>query len=90
MQVNHQTPIEGFFEPAVRLGQDVSAGGFLGTVCDVWGESISEIRAKYGGLVIVLHTFARVNAGDGVVVILPRDLMRRLLGNDITDEKECQ
>jgi predicted deacylase len=46
----------------------------LGTVCDVWGENISEIRAKYDGMVIVLHTFARLNAGDGVAVILPADL----------------
>ena len=73
MQVNHQTPGEGFFEPAVKLGQQVNAGDLLGTVCDVWGESICEIRAKYSGLVVVLHTFAHVNAGDGVAVLLPQD-----------------
>ncbi|HEY2252276.1 MAG TPA: succinylglutamate desuccinylase/aspartoacylase family protein [Planctomycetaceae bacterium] len=81
MQVNHQTPIEGFFEPAVKLGQEVQVGDLLGTVCDVIGVSIAEIRAKYAGQVIVLHTFARVNAGDGVTVILPRDLIRPLPAN---------
>lgn len=75
MQVNHPTSGEGFFEPAVQLGQQVHAGDLLGTVCDVWGEDSFEIRAKYDGMVIVLHTFARVNAGDGVAVLLPRDLM---------------
>ena len=75
MQVNHQVPYGGFFEPAVKLGQQVLAGDLLGTVCDVWGENISEIRAKYDGLVIVLHTFPRVNSGDGVVVVLPTALI---------------
>lgn len=78
MQVNHQAPLEGFFEPAVKLGREVVSGELLGTVSDVWGESISEIRAQYAGLVIVLHTFSRVNSGDGVAVVLPRDLMRPL------------
>ena len=73
MQVNHPTPGDGFFKPAVKLGQQMHAGDLLGTVCDVWGESITEIRAKYDGLVIVLCTFARVNAGDGVAVLLPSD-----------------
>ncbi len=76
MQVNHQSPIEGFFEPAVKLGQDVNSGDPLGTVCGNWGESHTAIRAQYAGQVIVLHTFARVNAGDGVAVILPRELIK--------------
>jgi predicted deacylase len=75
MQVNHQTPYGGFFEPAVKLGQQVHVGDLVGTVCDVWGENISEIRAKYDGMIIVLHTFARVNSGDGVAVLLPTGLI---------------
>jgi predicted deacylase len=75
MQVNHQAPDGGFFEPAVKLGQQVITGELLGTVCDAWGESVSKILAKYDGLVIVLHTFARVNSGDGVVVLLPTALI---------------
>jgi predicted deacylase len=71
MQVNHQTPVAGFFEPAVHLGQPVATGDLIGTVCDVLGETITPIHAKYAGLVLVLHTFSRVNEGDGVVVILP-------------------
>ena len=75
MQVNHQTPVGGFFDPVVRLGQQVAAGDLIGTVADLLGESVTEIRAKYSGVVIVLHTFSRVNAGDGVVVLLPADRM---------------
>lgn len=75
MQVNHSTPREGFFEPSVRLGQSVEAGDLLGTVCDICGDTSIDIRAKYAGMVIVLHTFSRVNEGDGVVVVLSRDRM---------------
>jgi predicted deacylase len=71
MQVNHPSPCEGFFEPAVALGQRVREGEALGTVTDVLGHAAETIRAAYAGLVIVLHTFARVDAGASVAVILP-------------------
>lgn len=70
MQINHPTPCEGFFEPAVSLGQTVSTGDLLGAVSSVSGDEVIEIRARYAGLVIVLHTFARVDAGEGVAVVL--------------------
>jgi predicted deacylase len=73
MQINHPTPCEGFFEPSVRLGQQVATGEVLGTISDILGEAVTPIIAKYAGLVLVLHTFARVNLGDGVAVILPTD-----------------
>jgi predicted deacylase len=76
MQVNHQTPCGGFFEPHVGLGDSVEAGALIGTVTNPLGTEIREIRAKYSGLVLVLHTFARVNAGEGVVVLLPTDRMQ--------------
>ena len=70
MQVNHPSPVEGFFQPAVELGRRVQAGELLGTVTDVLGRHSEPIRARYAGLVLVLHTFARVNAADSVAVIL--------------------
>lgn len=70
MQVNHPAPCEGFFEPAVELGQWVCAGDLLGTVSDVTGNRTQPVLAQYAGLLLVLHTFARVNAGDSVAVIL--------------------
>lgn len=76
MQVNHPTPCEGFFQPAIELGRIVKAGDMLGTVSDVPGDRVEPIRARYAGIVLVLHTFARVNEGDGVAVILETD--RRL------------
>jgi predicted deacylase len=73
MQANHPAPCEGFFDPAVALGQPVRAGDPLGTVTDPLGRQIETVRARYDGIGLVLHTFARVDAGEGVAVILPTD-----------------
>ena len=70
MQLNHPTPCGGFFDPAVKLGQRVQKGDVLGTVVDLLGKKTEVIHALYGGLVIVLHTFPRVESGVSVAVIL--------------------
>lgn len=71
MQANHPAPGEGFFEPAVALGQPVQEGDLLGTVTDVLGHRVESIQARSAGIVLVLHTFARVEAGTGLAVVLP-------------------
>jgi predicted deacylase len=71
MQVNHPAPCDGFFEAAVCLGQRVKEGDLLGTITDALGQNCEAVRAAYSGLIIVLHTFARVDAGTGVAVNLP-------------------
>jgi len=70
MQVNHPAPCEGFFEPAVSLGQKVERGDVLGSICDPLGRQMEVIRSRYSGMVIVLHTFPRVEAGVSVAVVL--------------------
>jgi predicted deacylase len=70
MQVNHPARRDGFFEPAVSLGQKVEQGDVLGTVCDPLGQQMEAIRSRYAGMVIVLHTFPRVEAGVSVAVVL--------------------
>ncbi len=70
MQVNHPAPCEGFFEPAVELGQRVQTGDPIGTVTDARGRHVEPIRAARAGIVLVLHTFARVDVGEGVAVVL--------------------
>ena len=70
MQVNHPAPCDGFFEPAVELGQEIQAGDVLGSICDSLGQHIEIIRSRYSGMVIVLHTFPRVEAGVSVAVVL--------------------
>ncbi len=70
MQINHPTQNAGFFEAAVGLGDRVTAGDLLGTVYDPLGDAPAEIRAQYAGQVIVLHTYARIEANTSVAVIL--------------------
>ena len=70
MQINHPSPCEGFFEPAVVLGQRVRIGDLIGTVCDVLGERVERIESRYTGVVIVLHTFPTVAKDDSVAVVM--------------------
>jgi predicted deacylase len=70
MQINHPAPCEGFFTPAVDLGQRVHAGDLLGTISDLLGGHVVEVRSRYTGLVIVLHTFPRIDAHTSVAVVL--------------------
>ena len=70
MQINHPSPCEGFFEPAVKLGQRVCVGDLLGTVCDVLGQRVERIESRYTGVVIVLYTFPSVAKNDSVAVVM--------------------
>jgi len=70
MQAGHPAPLAGYFEPAVVLGQQVTAGAVLGTISDPLGDDVRPVLAQQGGLVLVLHTFASVRAGDGLAVIV--------------------
>lgn len=70
MQINHPAPCEGFFEPAVTLGQFAEKGQVLGSVSDLLGAKRVPIQAAHAGIVLVLHTFARVDDGASVAVIL--------------------
>lgn len=70
MQINHPAPREGFFEPAVELGQRVKEGDAFGAVSDVSGKARTVVAANHSGHVIVLHTFSRVAAGESLGVVL--------------------
>lgn len=70
MQINHPSPCEGYFQPAVTLGQRVRTGDLLGTVCDPLGRDISRIESRDTGAVIVLHTFPTVAEDDSVAVVM--------------------
>jgi predicted deacylase len=70
MQVNHPSPCEGFFEPAVTLGQRVCRDDLLGTVSDLLGTRVEPIHSAHNGLVLVLHTFGRIDTGESAGVVL--------------------
>lgn len=70
MQVNLPAPQDGFFEPAVKLGQRVRRGERFGAVSDVTGGRVIDVTVPHDGLVIVLHTFARVAEHECLGVVL--------------------
>ena len=49
-------------------------GDVLGTVTGVLGRRVEPIRAAYAGVVLVLHTFARIDADTSAAVILPESI----------------
>jgi predicted deacylase len=73
MQVNLPAPREGFFSPAVRLGDHVRQGQLFGVVSDAVGDDERHVVAPHAGIVIVLHTFARVDDGECLGVVLQRE-----------------
>ncbi len=73
MQLQNKSPVEGFFEPAVRLGQRVKAGDPIGRISDVLGDRVETVRSHQDGIVLTLKTFSRVDEGDSVGVIVEVD-----------------
>jgi len=73
MQIQNPAPFDGFFDPAVSLGQRVAAEETLGTVTDVLGDRVETVRAQQAGIVLTLKTFSRVNQDDGLVVVVEVD-----------------
>ena len=70
MQVCNVSPISGYFEAEVSLGDKIKVGDPLGTVCDTVGADCRTIVATQSGIVLVLRTFPRVHEGESVGVIL--------------------
>lgn len=70
LQVCNPSPITGYFEPVVALGDAVQVGDPLGTVFDVMGTDRQTIVAQQSGIVLLLRTFPRVHEGASVAVIL--------------------
>lgn len=70
MQICHPSPVDGFFEAAVELGDYVEAGESLGEVSDLLGKEHHPILAENSGVMIVLRTFPRVREGESVGVVM--------------------
>ncbi len=69
MQVCNPAPIDGFFEPAICLGDVIEAGEPIGDVVSTLGDDKRTMTAAQSGVVFVLRTFPRVRAGEMVAVI---------------------
>jgi len=70
MQSNYPSPADGYFEPAVELGQPISIGQPLGWIIDPLGQTRHEILAAQTGRILVLRTFPAAHLNDSLAVIL--------------------
>lgn len=69
LQIQHPSPVDGFFEPSAKLGEVVQAGQVLGKVDDVLGKSSHPIAAAQSGVLLLLRTVASVKKGDALAAI---------------------
>jgi predicted deacylase len=65
-ELYHHTPFGGAFFPAVSAAQEVQEGDTLGTVCDVFGEPVGEVKAQTSGMVAAIRFYPVVSAGEWV------------------------
>jgi predicted deacylase len=62
--VDLASPATGFFNAALRLYDDVGAGDLLGTIVDLFGDPIAEVRAPVGGTLWALRGMPPVRIGE--------------------------
>ena len=70
LQVCNPSPVSGYFDPTVRLGEKVSLGQPLGMVYDLENNEPHAVCAEHDGIVLMLRTFPRVRSGETVGVVL--------------------
>ncbi len=70
MQICNLSPVTGYFEASVKLGQLIRTSDPLGTVYPLDDSKPVVIPSTQTGIVLVLRTFPRVHAGESVGVVL--------------------
>ncbi|WP_417850689.1 succinylglutamate desuccinylase/aspartoacylase family protein [Thalassoglobus sp.] len=70
LQICNPSPVDGYFETAVGLGEKISTGDLLGTVFCLKDHNSYPVNSDQNGIVLTLRTFPRVLAGQSVAVIL--------------------
>jgi predicted deacylase len=71
MQLMHPAPMDGFFEPAVELGDVLRKGEPLGHVVDELGDTRAAVPAAHDGTVLHLRCYPSVLKGDALGGMLP-------------------
>ncbi|MGB6772124.1 MAG: succinylglutamate desuccinylase/aspartoacylase family protein, partial [Candidatus Dormiibacterota bacterium] len=62
-----RTDISATYHPTVQVGDRVAEGQVVGEIRDIFGDTLSEVRAAAGGIVIFLVTSLAVKAGDPLI-----------------------
>lgn len=63
------SPVDGMFSPAVRAGYAIAKGGLLGTVTDMFGDEVSEVRAPFAGVVNYVVGTPPVSEGEPLAMV---------------------
>ncbi|NIM47984.1 MAG: succinylglutamate desuccinylase [Gemmatimonadales bacterium] len=64
-----RSPVTGIFRPAVRDGYAVAEGGLLGTLVDLFGDPIEEVRAPFAGVVNYVVATPPVREGEPLAMV---------------------
>lgn len=76
LQLQNHAPVEGFFEPAVELMDQVQVGDELGSICSVMGNEETSVIANQTGVILGLRTLPYVEKGEWLAVILETEQAR--------------
>jgi predicted deacylase len=56
----------GIFRSNCDIGKEVKLGALLGTISDLFGNHLADIKASHAGLVIGINMIPTVNKGDAL------------------------
>jgi predicted deacylase len=66
------SPVGGWWEPLVKLGERAEKGDLLGRVSNLFGDVIHEVRAQEAGIPMIIITSPAI-AADGLLIVLTRE-----------------
>jgi predicted deacylase len=64
-----RSPATGVWEPAVLDGYYIAEGGLLGTLYDLFGDPVQQIRAPFAGVVNYVVATPPVSEGEPVAMV---------------------
>jgi len=73
LQGMHPAPWDGFFEPAVKPGDQITRESLLGSLSDTLGKRTEDIRAQKSGIVLFIRTLPSVRKGEALGGVLEID-----------------
>lgn len=73
MQRMLPSPVDGFFEPTIRLGDECVAGTVVGRIANTFGEPLAEITASENGILLFQRAVPHVKAGESTGGLLATD-----------------
>ena len=64
-----RSPVTGMFHAAVKEGNTVATGAVLGTLTDLFGGQVGEVRAPFGGIVNYVIATPPISEGEPVAMV---------------------